>query len=203
MRCLRFITIVWLLLSTAACSPATPQLPVLSTEASILAFGDSLTYGTGAPASQSYPAVLERLTGRMVINAGVPGEVTVRGRERLPELLDRHQPQLLLLLHGGNDLLRRAGEHQTAENIRAMIRVARDRGVAVILIGVPKPGLRITVPSFYARIAEEFSLPYAAAIVADIEGDPALKSDPIHPNAEGYRRLAEGIFELMRAAGAV
>jgi len=88
----------------AACS-SQPQLPKLTPDAAILAFGDSLTYGSGADRGESYPAVLSRLSGLEVINAGVPGEVTSQGVMRLPDLLDEHLPQLLFLCHGGNDLI--------------------------------------------------------------------------------------------------
>lgn len=195
--------IVGVVLTFAPACSKPPQLPRLSADATVLAFGDSLTYGRGAAPSQSYPAVLERLTGRRVINAGVPGEVTSEGRRRLPALLDEHRPQLLILIHGGNDLLRRMSDRQAEENLRAMVRAARSRAVAVILVGVPRPSLGLSVPAFYERIAEEFGIPYAPGIVAEIERDPALKSDAIHPNAQGYRRLAERLYALMREAGAV
>jgi len=118
------------------CSKA-PQLPLLAVDATILAFGDSITYGTGAGDSESYPAILATLTGRKVVNAGVPGEVSATGVQRLPELLERERPALLVLCHGGNDLLCRADHQLIADNLRTMIRMTRDRGIAVLLVAVP------------------------------------------------------------------
>lgn len=192
---------VALLLS--GCSDKPPELPRLSSDAVILAFGDSLTYGTGAKPEQSYPAVLEALTGREVINAGVPGEVSSQGRERLPQLLDEYEPALLILMHGGNDLLRRQAPEQTIENLRVMIRTAREQGVAVVLLGVPKPGLWLSSAEFYKTLADEFDIPIENDIVAEVEGERGLKSDTIHPNAAGYRLIAEAVFQLLQNSGAL
>lgn len=187
----------------AACSGKTPHLPRLAPDAVILAFGDSLTSGSGAAADESYPAVLARLTGRRVINAGLPGEVSADGLKRLPALLDEHRPQLLILYHGGNDLLRRSNEQTLEQNLRAMAQLARARGVAVALVGVPRPSLLLSVPPLYERIASDLRLPYLGDALADIERDPQLKADAIHPNAAGYRLVAQRIHELLKRAGAV
>ncbi len=193
---------VTLLLALAACS-APPSLPRLSSDAVILAFGDSLTYGTGADGAQSYPAVLATLTGRRVVNAGVPGEVSGEGLARLPGLLDEHRPQLLILMHGGNDLLRKGSPDELTRNLRTMVDTARTRGIAVVLVGVPAPGLLLDVPELYPRLAKEYRLPYDSETLRAIESDRALKSDPIHPNAEGYRRFAQRLATLLREAGAL
>jgi len=188
----------------SACSDSTPRLPLLAENTVILAFGDSLTYGTGANKNQSYPAVLSKLTGRTVINAGIPGEVSAQGRERLPALLDRHRPELLLLCHGGNDLLRRINSAVTRSNIESMIQAATQRNIPVLLIGVPKPGLIfLDAAEIYSEIAEKYKLAYEGEILPDVESDSALKSDQIHPNADGYQRIAEAIYHLMTKSGAL
>ena len=193
----------WILcLVLAGCTPP-PELEPLAADAVVLAFGDSLTFGTGAGPGESYPEVLSGLIGRTVVNAGVPGEVSTDGLLRLPALLDREQPALLLLCHGGNDQLQRLDPARLADNLRAMIRRARDRGIAVVLIAVPAPGLTLAPLPLYSEIAAEFGLPVDLETVADILGDRALKSDYIHPNAAGYRRLALAIADLLRAGGAI
>ncbi len=196
------IVILALLVFFAACSK-TPQLAKLPNDAVILAFGDSLTFGTGAMPETSYPAELEKLIGRRVVAAGVPGEITADGLERLPEVIDEENPKLLILCHGGNDLLRQTGEEKAEANLRAMIALAKSKGIAVILIAVPKPGLILTAPAYYEKIATEMQLPIETSILRNILTSPDLKSDTIHPNAAGYRKMAEAIAELLRSAKAI
>ena len=169
----------------------------------VLAFGDSLTFGTGASPAESYPAVLERSIGRTVVNAGVPGETSARGLERLPEVLDEVKPRLLLLCHGGNDFLQRLDEAQAAANVRAMIRLARDRGIPVVLIATPKPGLPPSVPAFYGDIAKELKVPYDDSVLRSVLLDNGLKSDMVHPNAAGYARIAAAVEKILRSSGAI
>ncbi|AHE99119.1 arylesterase [Thioalkalivibrio paradoxus] len=188
----------------AACSPRPEPLAPLRGDAVILAFGDSLTAGTGASADRSFPAVLEQRTGRSVINAGRPGERSAEGLARLPALLDEHRPDLLILTHGGNDLLRRMDIDQTRDNVAEMVRLARSQGVDVLLVAVPAPTLlRLRSEPIYAGIADEFRIPLEEGALAHILGRDALKADPIHPNAAGYRVLAERIHELLVQSGAL
>jgi len=169
----------------------------------VLAFGDSLTFGTGASEEESYPAQLSRLIGRRVARAGVPGEVSADGLKRLPGALDEHEPRLLVLCHGGNDFLRRLSKQQVAANVRAMIQLAKSRGIEVVLIGTPEPGFAVTPPGFYAEIAREFRIPYEEDVIGKILRDASLKSDPIHPNARGYRKIAEELAVLLKRSGAL
>ena len=180
-----------------------PALERLAPDATILAFGDSLTFGTGAAEEESYPAQLEMLIQRRVVRAGVPGEVTAQALARLPAALDEHAPRLLLLCIGGNDFLRRLGNPQAEHNVRAMVKLARDRGVAVLLIGTPEPGFAVSPPAFYAAIAKEYRLPYEEGIIGEVLKDRSLKSDPIHPNARGYRAIAQRVAETLKLSGAL
>lgn len=190
-------------LLTAGCGGSKPRLPRLATDAVVLAFGDSITFGTGADSAQSYPAILERRIGRKVFNAGVPGETTPAGLSRLPGMLDYVKPALVLLCHGGNDFLRKLGDEQAAANIRAMIGAIRRAGAAAVLIGVPKPGLFPSIADFYENIAGEFELPYEGSILKSVLTDNEFKSDLIHPNARGYARVAQAIEDLLRDSGAI
>lgn len=187
----------------AACGGSSGELPKLHQDAVILAFGDSLTYGTGANPGESYPAVLERLSGRTVINAGVPGEVSATGLARLPKLLERHQVDLVILCHGGNDILRKKDSAETARNLREMIRLVRERGIPVVMLGVPDPGFFLDSADFYAEVASELAVPIEEDIIANLLGDNRFKSDMIHPNAQGYRRLAEAVQALLSEYGAL
>ncbi len=193
-----------LLLALLAACDRGPELSPLDDDAVILAFGDSLTRGTGADEGEGYPAVLERLSGRRVINAGEPGELSAEGRERLPGVLERERPDLLILCHGGNDILRGRDADAAADNLAAMVRMARERGVEVLLVGVPERSLMFHgTADFYHEVAEDRGVPLESEAIAHIIGEPSLKSDRIHPNAAGYRYLAKAIHGLLREAGAL
>lgn len=192
-----------------ACSDAPPTLTPLGTNATILAFGDSLSAGVGAGGfgsldrEKSYPARLAARIPQRVEVAAVPGEVTARGLARLPQALQRFSPDLVLLCHGGNDLIRRFPMEQTAANLRAMVTLCRDAGAQVVLIAVPRPGILLSPPSFYEDIAREYGLPLEEKTLSTILSDADLKSDPFHPNAKGYALLATRVEALLREAGAL
>ena len=198
----RFFIAVCVSLLLAACDRA-PTLPRLEPHDVIVAFGDSLTHGTGASAGEAYPAVLAALTGRSVINAGVPGDTTSSGLERLPAVLDEHKPRLVLLCLGGNDMLKKQHEAATENNLRLLVKTIRASGAEVLLIGVPEPRLFGGTPDFYERLAEELGVPLEQDVFSRVLKDNRLKSDPIHANAAGYRLVAERLAEHLREAGAL
>jgi lysophospholipase L1-like esterase len=187
----------------AGCGERVPRIPAVAPNEVVVAFGDSLTYGTGAAESESYPAVLAQLIGRRVVRAGVPGEVTAQGLARLPQVIEEHRPALVIVCLGGNDLLRRVDEQQIRSNLRQIITTIRGRGISVVLVGVPRPALLTSAATFYGELAKEYGIPYEGKVLNDIMHQLDLKADTIHPNAKGYRRMAEAIAALLKQAGAV
>lgn len=198
--------ILFLVIILSACfvdCSSSPKLSLLAANDVIVAFGDSLTFGTGVEQIYSYPAVLGQIIGRKVVNAGVPGEVTADGLSRLPKVLQQEKPALLILCHGANDQLRRLNLRKAADNIKKMISLARHEGVSVVLIAVPAPNLSVSPHAMYGEIAWELSVPLEEKILSEVLADSKLKSDFIHPNATGYRLMAEAIAALLKKSGAI
>jgi lysophospholipase L1-like esterase len=191
-----------LIIGLQACDTS-PQLKPLSPDAVILAFGDSLTHGTGTVLQQAYPARLQQMLARTVINAGIPGEVSATGLSRLGALLKTHHPELLILCHGGNDILRHSNLKQTKDNLQQMIDLAKANNTQVVLIGVPQFSIFLSSVPFYKELAEDNQLPLENTVLSDILADAQLKSDQIHPNAEGYSLFAQRIFNLLQQSGAL
>ncbi|HSE01858.1 MAG TPA: arylesterase [Burkholderiales bacterium] len=192
-----------LIAALMGCGERVPRVPAVAPNEVIVAFGDSLTYGTGAAESESYPAVLAQLIGRKVVRSGVPGEVTAQGLARLPQVIEEHRPALIIVCLGGNDMLRRVNDQQIRSNLRQIITTVRGRGISVVLVGVPRPALLTSAAAFYGELAKEYGIPYEGKVLNDIMHQLDLKADTIHPNAKGYRRMAEAIAELLKKAGAI
>ena len=198
------IILIALLSLLPACNQSPETLHKLPGDAVILAFGDSLTYGTGASPQHDYPSILAKLTTLKVINAGRPGEISGDGVKRLPALLDQHQPDLLILVHGGNDMLRSIPSEQTVANLKQMISMAKNRQIGVVMLGVPKPNiLWMSSAEFYQAIAEAMSVPIDVETLPEVLGDTNLKSDMIHPNDKGYALIATQIHSLLQDSGAL
>lgn len=178
------------------------KLSPLPPGATVLAFGDSLTDGVGAEGGEDYPAVLAELTGWNVIEAGVPGETTAEGLRRLPGLLAEHEPQLLILLEGGNDILRNQTA-RTRDNLAEMIGMATARGIPVLLIAVPEKKLLSSAAPWYRELAASHDVIYEGELIGRLMRDAQYKSDPIHFNAAGYRVMAAEIRDLLAENGAL
>ncbi|MCK5003189.1 MAG: arylesterase [Gammaproteobacteria bacterium] len=196
------LILILLMAGLTACD-SSPQLTPLSNNAVILAFGDSLTYGTGTDKQLAYPAHLQKLLSKTVINAGVPGEVSKTGLNRLGSLLKRHRPELLILCHGGNDMLRHYNLKQTKDNLQKMINLAKASNTQVVLIGVPQFGVYLSSADFYQKLADSNQIPLENTALSDILADARLKSDQIHPNAEGYALFAKKIHLILQQTGAI
>jgi acyl-CoA thioesterase I len=194
----------WPLLAACGRKPIAGQ-PV-PPGATVLALGDSLTFGTGATPDTAYPAVLARLSGWNVVNAGVPGNTAAQALERLPALLAEHKPTLVLLSIGGNDFLRRLDEAATKATIERTVRAVLAAGAQLLLIAVPRPTLAakftgsLSDHPLYGELAESLKLPLHRQGWAEVLADEALKADAIHANAAGYDRFAQGLMATLRTS---
>jgi len=185
-----------------ACSDSPVLKPILEDEI-ILAFGDSLTVGVGTSEAYNYPSVLEEISNRKVVAAGVSGEETAQGLKRLPHVLDEFQPGSVILLEGGNDILRNRSMHNIKQNLAAMIEQIKSRNIDVVLIGVPEKKLFSDVAPLYQQLADEYGLVLADEVLSDLLRDNEYKSDAVHLNQQGYRKLAESIHKILVKYGAL
>ncbi len=200
-----FITLL-LCLCLAACGDADRYKP-LPPGSLVLAFGDSVTYGTGAPTGEDYPTYLWKLTDWGVVNAGIPGDRANTARGRLPALLRLHQPDLVIIELGGNDFLRKRPERQVKDDLEVMIRVSQESGAVTALVAVPRLSLlrastgTLKDSDIYAELAEETGAILIPDVFSNILSDDSLKADEIHPNGSGYQVLAQGIADRLAERG--
>ena len=177
-------------------------IQALKPQDTILAFGDSLTYGYNAKISESYPNILALLSAHKVINAGINGETSSEGLRRLPAYLQDKSIKLIILCFGGNDIMQRLSMHSLKSNLRTMIQLAKEKNIQVLLISVPNLNLFGLSPlSPYEEIAEEENIPLLSGLLAEVLSQPSLKSDQIHPNALGYKMMGEKIYEKLKEEG--
>lgn len=181
-------------------TPPEPLAPIAA-GGRILAFGDSLTHGTGG-AGTTYPDVLAELTGLEVVRSGIPGETSAAALDRFPRVLDAHRPALVILCTGGNDILRRA-DGELEENLGRMADLAAQHGIPMVLVSVPRFSLIRRNHPAYGRVAGERGLWIEDEVLKRVLHDDRMKSDQIHPNARGYREIAMALAGLLRASGAL
>ena len=171
-----------------------PQPTPIPPEATVVAFGDSVTYGTGAAAGEDWPSRLAALSGWTVVNAGVAGETAEQARDRIDAMLTRYQPTLVIIEIGGNDSLHRrppppskpmcAASTSSVRQGRAQPywwRCRRSRCSGSCLR--KRDATRLPEVGPGRRCAAR-----RKGVVGDLQPTPELCADRIHPNAEGYRR---------------
>ena len=179
-----------------------PKLFPIGYDAKILAFGDSLTFGTGTTPENSYPAVLEELSGLTVINSGIPGNTTQDGVKRIEQAL-KENPDLVILCLGGNDFLRKRNKLTIVQNLQTIVERIRQSGAQVMMIAVPKPAIFLDDADLLVEFAEQHQIPILKDTLSDLLSDDEYKSDAIHLNAEGYALLAQSVHEFLQRNGAL
>lgn len=188
-------------LAAAGCGDRA-RVAALPPGATVVALGDSLTYGTGATPDTSYPAFLAAATRWNVVNAGVPGDTAEAGCARLPPLVDEHRPALVLVFLGGNDILRRRPAGALTDGLAECVRTAEADGLPIVLLAVPTFGITgFDDAPLFAAFAEARKIPWLSPGLGKLLRDDALRADPIHLNGDGYRALAANIASELRRLG--
>jgi acyl-CoA thioesterase-1 len=171
----------------------------------VLVLGDSLSAAYGLPTDQGWVALLgQRLSGQglphQVINASVSGETTGGGLTRLPALLERHRPRVVIVQLGANDGLRGFGFDQIAGNLTRLIDLSRAAGAKVLLVGMrlpPNYGAAYTegFQAIFPAVAEQTGAALVPRLLAGVAEDWGLmQPDGLHPTAEAQPRLLENVW---------
>jgi len=190
--------IVLLAMLMTACGHG-QQYPAIPAKSTVVILGDSLTYGTGADKDQDYASILASNTGWNVINAGVPGNISSDGLARLPELLDGQEIDLLIVELGGNDFLKQLPEAETTGNLKAILAQVKAKKIQAVLLAIPKFSPigaafgNLSDHPLYEKLAKETNTPLVEDVFSDVLANNGLKSDAIHPNAEGYRIVEDNM----------
>ena len=205
-RIARVLLALLVLLLAVACG-GTKKEAALPAGSKVLALGDSLTAPHGVKPGEDWPTLLAQKTGWVVINAGVSGDTSAGALTRLPALLDEHQPQLVLVSLGGNDMLRKVPSAQTVANLGSLLDLIKARGARGVLLATPKPSIAgavfnsLSPADFYAEVAKDKKVPLIAEALSEVLSDTALKGDQLHPNAAGHARLGEKIHADLKKIG--
>jgi acyl-CoA thioesterase I len=191
----------------AGCGKRKSSAAALKPDARVLALGDSLTFGYGAPPDAAWPVKLGELTGWQVDNAGLNGDTSAGALERLPPLLSAGSYDAILIGLGGNDMLRGMPPAATRDNLAALVSQARAHTPYVALLATPAPdAMRAAVGSlsdapFYDEVAKSGQALLVANVYSNVLSDASLRSDRIHANAQGYAKIAQQLAEQLKAAG--
>lgn len=186
-------SLVLSLLLAFACSPNVRNLD--SRASTVIAFGDSLTAGVGAKRGSDYVSRVAAKTGIDIVNAGVSGDTTADALARIDRDVLQRDPRIVIVGLGGNDFLRQVPVAKTEENLRAIVRKLQEAGAMVVLLGFSFPSFGASYETMYERVAEDSGCLLVPDVLDGILNDPKLKSDEIHPNADGYAVLAERVAE--------
>jgi len=204
----RIILLAAVVVMLAACGKQAKEEAIPS-GSTVLALGDSLTAGAGVSPEQAWPDLLAGRTGWTVVNGGVNGNTSADALKRLPALLEEHKPVLVLVTLGGNDMLRRVAQQETAANLGKILERIKAHGAQAVLLATPQPSAisavfqNLSPPEFYQQVAEQHRVPLIEDAIPEVLSDPQLKGDPLHPNAAGHALLAEKIYAALKSIGYV
>jgi acyl-CoA thioesterase-1 len=218
LRILVIISLASLMVISIGCAASRPAavtqnkaiMPeVVSTRPKVIAFGDSLTAGFGLSEKESYPYLLQqklRADGydHEVINAGVSGDTSLGGLERIDWVLEQENAKILILELGANDLLRGMPPARMKSNLDKIIRKAKAKNIKVLLCGMLAPP---TMGPNYQRefsmafpdLATEHNIAFLPFVLENIALKKELnQADGVHPNAAGAKIMADNIYKALK-----
>lgn len=162
----------------------------------IVAFGDSLTAGYGAPKGSSYPDYLARLLNREVVNLGLSGETAVHAPSRLGEVLELN-PHMVLIEFGANDYMQNRRMEDAVQAVSQIVDAVQAAGAVAVVVDTGGPGMgRYT--SAYKQLAKEKGAVFVPGILKGIFNKRQYKSDMVHPNAAGYEIVAQRVYREIK-----
>ena len=161
----------------------------------IVCFGDSLTKGVGAEKGKDYPSVLGEKISLPVINSGLKGDTTRDALKRIERDVLAHDPKLVIVILGGNDILNKIPREETFRNIEEIIERIQSQGAMVVLGTVKLSFIFDPYTKIFRRIAQKYKVLMLRDPLKGVMDNPALKADRIHPNAKGYSLIAENIYK--------
>jgi acyl-CoA thioesterase I len=185
--------ILFLCCFLAACAPA-PE-PLTGT---IVCFGDSITFGTGADQHASYPSVLAQALKSPVANAGVAGDTTADALARVErDVLNQH-PFLVIIELGGNDYMRGVPRHVTVSNLEAIVTRIKKSGAKIFLCDIASSLALGEYSGVFEDLCRRTGAVFIPGVMRGVLDDDTKKSDELHPNAAGYQIIAQRIADILK-----
>jgi acyl-CoA thioesterase-1 len=189
--------------------PAPSVDPNDSGRPKIVVLGDSLSAGYGLLELQAYPALLQEKLNTdgyawEVVNAGISGDTSAAGLQRIDWALGQGDVRILILELGANDGLRGLPIAEMKKNLTAIIQRAQEKRIAVLLAGMEAPpnfGPEYTVSfrQVYRDLSKEYKLTFLPFLLDKVAGDPSLnQGDGIHPNIEGSKIVADTVWNVLK-----
>ena len=165
----------------------------------IICFGDSITFGYGAQTQESYPVALSKMIQIPVINAGIDGDTTTEALRRFDSDVLERDPLLVIIEFGGNDFLRKIPKTVTVNNIKEMVERTQAKGAMVAIVDISAGMFLGEYHTAFYNLTKEKGAIFIPRILNGIITNPRLKSDFLHPNAEGYKIVTQRIYRGIMA----
>ena len=163
----------------------------------IVAFGDSLTAGYGVGKNDNYPSQLSLLINQPIINMGISGETKAQALARIDNVIAK-DPKVVLITLGGNDLKKKLPASEAFSNLKQIVNILHQNGALVVIGGINIPYYSNDYADDYVIFAKENGCLLVPNILGGLFGHSDLMVDTVHPNAKGYKIVAESFYETIK-----